>query len=57
MPSTDAYGRRYVTPEEIEQQAAEFADRLETVPIIRPVWNPQTLSMELRPTTRLQIKP
>ena len=57
MPTRDPYGRVFITAAELEQQHREFAERLETVPIIRPVWNPQTLSMQLLPTTRTQLKP
>jgi hypothetical protein len=47
----------FITAAELDEQAESFRQRLETVPILRPVWNPQTLSMELQPTTRLQLKP
>lgn len=56
MPHSDAYGRVFVTRAELDKQAEDFRDRLETVPIIRPVWNPQTLTMETRPTTQTVLK-
>jgi hypothetical protein len=57
MPTRDPYGRVSITAAELDEQAESFRQRLETVPIIRPVWNPQTLSMQLQPTTHLKIKP
>lgn len=56
MPTTDAYGRVTITRAELDQQDRDWQERTETVPLIRPVWNPKTLSMELRPTTQTVLK-
>lgn len=56
MSTTDAYGRRFITADELAQLDEAWKDRTETEPYLGMVWDPATMSMQLQPTSRVVIK-